>query len=191
MKNSTSMFPGFHLQTLRRKPRSPQQKLAEKLALLQQKSFKQIGEVFEKFIPRQLLKPEKEGAMSRRRLFSKENTFWAFFSQVLDADGGCKEVISKLQSYASLKGVRFPSSSTASYCTARKKLDIQTLVDIFNHTAGHLDGKSETGRLNSRRVIVVDGTGVSMPDTPDNQAVWPQTASQKPGCGFPTARICA
>ena len=30
-----------------------------------------------------------------------------------------------------------------------------------------------------------------MPDTPENQEVWPQSASQKPGCGFPTARICA
>ncbi len=185
------MFPGFHLQTLRRKPRSPQQKLAGELALIQQKSFKQIGEVFEKFIPRQLLKPEKEGAMSRRRLFSKENTFWAFFSQVLDADGGCKEVIRKLQSYASLKGVKFPSSSTSSFCTARKKLDIQTLAEIFHHTAGYPERRAENGRLNGRRVIVVDGTGVSMPDTPENQAIWPQTISQKPGCGFPSARICA
>ena len=185
------MFPGFHLQTLRRKPRSALQKLAEKLALLQQKSFKQIGEVFEKFIPQALLKPEKKGAMSRRRLFSKKNTFWAFFSQVLDADGGCKEVIRKLQSYASIKGVKFPSSSTASYCTARKKLDIEMLSDILDHTAGRLESMPETGRLNNRRVIVVDGTGVSMPDTPENQAVWPQTASQKAGCGFPTARICA
>ena len=115
MKNTTPMFPGFHLQTLRRKPRSVQQRLAEKLALLQQKSFKQIGEVFEKFIPLSLLKPEKEGNMSRRRIFSKENTFWAFLSQVLDADGGCKEVIRKLQSYASIKGVKIPSSSTSSY----------------------------------------------------------------------------
>lgn len=191
MKNSTPMFPGFHLQTLRRKPRSPQQKLAGELALIQQKSFKQIGEVFEKFIPRQLLKPEKEGAMSRRRLFSKENTFWAFFSQVLDADGGCKEVIRKLQSYASLKGVKFPSSSTSSFCTARKKLDIQTLAEIFDHTAGYPERRAENGRLNGRRVIVVDGTGVSMPDTPENQGIWPQTISQKPGCGFPSARICA
>ncbi len=71
MKNTTPMFPGFHLQTLRRKPRSAQQKLAEKMALLQQKSFKQIGEVFEKFIPCSILKPEQAGAMSRRRL---ENT---------------------------------------------------------------------------------------------------------------------
>ncbi|MDY0268289.1 transposase [Trichloromonas sp.] len=40
-------------------------------------------------------------------------------------------------------------------------------------------------------MIVVDETGISMPDTLENQEVWPQTASQKPGCGFPTARICA
>ncbi|MGV1099039.1 IS4 family transposase [Thiovibrio sp. JS02] len=129
--------------------------------------------------------------MSRRRLFSKENTFWAFFSQVLDADGGCKEVIRKLQSYASIKGIKIPSSSTASYCTARKKLDEQMLSGIFEHTAERLNKMPEAGFLNNRRVIVVDGTGVSMPDTPENQGAWPQWSSQKPGCGFPTARICA
>jgi len=194
MKNITyitPLLPGFSRQIMRRKPRSVQQKLAEKLALLRQKSFKQIGEVFEKFIPRALLKPESSGVMSRRRLFSKENTFWAFFSQVLDADGGCMEVIRKLQSYASIKGIMVPSSSTASYCAARKKLDEQMLSDILAHTADRLDQMPETGMLNNRRVIVVDGTGVSMPDTLQSQAVWPQTASQRPGCGFPTARICA
>ena len=194
MKNTayfTPLFPGFRRQIRRRKPRAAQQKLAEKLALLQQKSFKQIGEVFEKFIPRALLKKEASGAMSRSRLFSKENTFWAFFSQVLDADGGCMEVIRKLQSYASIKGIKIPSSSTASYCTARKKLPEQMLSDILAHTADRLELMPETGMLNNRRVIVVDGTGVSMPDTPQNQAVWPQLSSQKPGCGFPTARICA
>jgi hypothetical protein len=179
------------MQTLRRKPRSAQQKLVEETALLKQKSFKQIGEVFEKFIPHTLLKPERVGVMSRRRLFSKENTFWAFFSQVLDADGGCKEVIRKLQSYASLKGVRVPSSSTASYCTARKKLDEQMLTVILRHTADRLEEAPESDLMNNRRVIVVDGTGISMPDTSANQEVWPQSSSQKVGCGFPTARICA
>jgi len=191
MKNSTPIFPGFHMPTLRRKPRSAQQKLVEKMTLLKQKSFKQIGEVFEKFIPHSLLKPERNGAMSRRRLFSKENTFWAFFSQVLDADGGCKEVIRKLQSYASIKGVKVPSSSTAAYCAARKKLDEQMLSDILAHTAERLEEMPETGLMNNRRVIVVDGTGISMPDTSANQEVWPQSSSQKLGCGFPMARICA
>jgi hypothetical protein len=79
MKNTTPIFPGFHLQTLRRKPISARQKLAKEMAFLQQKSFKQVGEIFERFIPHSLLKPEQSRAMSRRRLFSKENTFWAFF----------------------------------------------------------------------------------------------------------------
>jgi hypothetical protein len=191
MKNITPMFPGFHLQTLRRKPRSEQQKLTEKMALLRQKSFEQIGEVFEKFIPISLLKPEQAGAMSRRRIFSKENTFWAFLSQVVDADGGCKEVIRKLQAYASIKGIKIPSSSTASYCAARMKLDEQMLSDILDHTADRLEDMSESGLLNKRRVIVVDGTGVTMPDTTENQEIWPQPTSQEPGCGFPSARICA
>ena len=185
------MLPGFHLPCRGRKPRSAQQRFANKMALLKQKSFKQMGELFEDFIPRTLLKPERNGVMSRRRIFSKENTFWAFFSQVLDADGGCKEVIRKLQSYASIKGVKVPSSSTASYCTARKKLDEQMLSGIFDHTAAQLNKMPKDGLLNNRRVIVVDGTGVSMPDTPENQKAWPQWSSQKPGCGFPTARLCA
>jgi len=191
MKNTTPILPGFHMRTLRRKPRSAQQKLAEEMTLLKQKSFKQIGEVFDKFIANSLLKPESSGAMSRRRLFSKENTFWAFFSQVLDADGGCKEVIRKLQSYASIKGVKVPSSSTAAYCAARKKLDESMLDDILTHTAERLEKIPETGLMNNRRVIVVDGTGISMPDTPANQEIWPQSSTQKPGCGFPVARICA
>jgi hypothetical protein len=63
-ENSTQ-FPGFIFKPSPQAPLTPT-KLPD--SFLQQKSFKQIGEVFEKFIPRSLLKPEKEGAMSRRRL---------------------------------------------------------------------------------------------------------------------------
>lgn len=185
------MLPGFYMPLRGRKPRSSQQLFADKIATLKQKSFKQIGEVFDRFIPREYLRPELSGDMSRRNIFSKENTFWAFLGQVLDADGGCKEVVRKLQSYSSLKGAKIPSSSTASYCTARKKLDEKALSNIFQYTAERGDKLSKTGLLNNRRVVVVDGTGLSMPDTPKNQAVWPQSTAQKPGCGFPSARICA
>jgi hypothetical protein len=40
-----------------------------------------------------------------------------------------------------------------------------------------------------RRVKLVDGTGVSMPDTAQNQQAWPQPKSQKPGCGFPLLKL--
>jgi len=39
------------------------------------------------------------------------------------------------------------------------------------------------------RVELVDGSTVSMPDTPANQKAYPQPKTQKPGCGFPKARI--
>ncbi len=38
---------------------------------------------------------------------------------------------------------------------------------------------------------LVDGTICSMPDTPDNQAIWPQPPTQKPGLGFPLVRLVA
>lgn len=185
------MLPGFYLPLRGRKRRSAQQVFADKISFLKRKSFKQIGEIFGHYIPNKYLRLESSGVMSRRSIFSKENTFWAFLGQVLDADGGCKEVVRKLQSYASLKGSRIPSSSTASYCTARKKLGEQNLSNIFQYTAARGDKSTTTGLLNNRRVIVVDGTGLSMPDTPENQLAWPQSAAQNPGCGFPTARVCA
>jgi hypothetical protein len=191
MQNTTPFFPGFHLQTLRRKPRSAQQKWADEVKKLKQKTFSQLGECFGKFIPSQHLMPSESGVQSRRRFFSKENTFWAFFSQIIDADGGCKEVVRKLQAFAAMKSKSLPSSSTAAYCQARKKLDISSLKLIFKDTAKRLQSMTDTGRLKGRRVVVVDGTGLSMPDTADNQQAWPQQRTQKPGCGFPSASLCA
>ena len=42
-----------------------------------------------------------------------------------------------------------------------------------------------------RRVVVVDGTGLTAPDTKANQKRWPQQSQQKPGCGFASLRVCA
>jgi hypothetical protein len=40
-------------------------------------------------------------------------------------------------------------------------------------------------------VYLFDGSTVTMPDTPENQDAYPQHDSQKPGLGFPLARIAA
>ncbi len=40
-----------------------------------------------------------------------------------------------------------------------------------------------------RAVRLVDGTTVTMPDTPANQAAYPQPRSQQPGLGFPLCRL--
>jgi len=191
MQKTTPIFPEFHSQTLRRKPRSPQQKLADETCRLKQKSLAQLSVCFDRVIPQALLRPNEFGAHSRSRIFNKENTFWAFFSQVLDADGGCVEVVKKLKAYAAAKSSIELSVSSGSYCKARSKLSEDNLQQILNHTAQRAEGLPKNEALNNRRVVVVDGTGISMPDTLANQEQWPQISSQKTGCGFPTARICA
>ena len=42
-----------------------------------------------------------------------------------------------------------------------------------------------------RRVKLVDGTTVTMPDTQDNQQAFPQQSGQQPALGFPIARLVA
>jgi hypothetical protein len=96
MRNITPLFPEFHLQTLRKTPRSAMQIMADKMAEIKQKTFWLLGVCFGGFIPSHYLAQSESGTNSRRRLLRKENTFWSFFSQVLDADGGYKEVGRKL-----------------------------------------------------------------------------------------------
>lgn len=190
MQNTTPLLPGFHLQTLRRTPRSAHQKLLDEKAKIKRKSFSELAKYLSHIVPVHHLKKVSSGLMSRRRIYSKENTFWAFFSQVLDADGGCQEVVRKLQAVASIHSKTVPSSSTAAYCQARKNLDLTELESLLADMSKRRLGSSSKN-LQGRRVIVADGTGVSMPDTQVNQDLWPQTRAQKPGCGFPQARICA
>ncbi len=188
MKNTNLILPGFHLSTLRKKPQTTSQKLAQALDKIKKHSISQLGECFNQFIPSQYLKTNQKGKFSRLRLFSKSNTFWTFFSQVLDVDGGCKEAIKKLQSHMVGKLKKIPSSSSSAYCQARSNMDSESLDKIFNHTT-QLTNKAE--KWKSHRVVVVDGTGLSMPDTPANQELYPQQKTQKVGCGFPSARALA
>jgi len=152
MKNTTSYLPGFNWPIQHRKPRSAHQKLTAEVRLLKQKSFTQLGDCLGKYIPLKYLLPTESGALSRRRIFSKENTFWAFLSQVLSADRGCKEAVRKLQAYAALKSNHLPSSSTAAYCSARKKLDENELKAILHHTAKRVQCESKHKLLKIDRV---------------------------------------
>jgi len=185
MKNTNLFLPGFHLSTLRKKPKTKAQKLADQVDKLKKHSIFQLGIYFDRFIPKQYLENNQKGTFSRLRLFSKSNTFWAFFSQVLDADGGCKEAVRKTQAYMVSKLKSMPSNSSSAYCQARSNLDINSLESIFINTS-NLHTKSDGWK--GHRVVVVDGTGLSMPDTESNQKVYPQQKNQNVGCGFPQAQ---
>src|SRR5262249_33494625 len=61
---------------------------------------------------------------------------------------------------------------------------------LAKRTARRLqDGLPEGWKWNGRNVFIADGSHVSMPDTPPNQASYPQPEAQRPGLGFPLARL--
>ncbi|HWH70589.1 MAG TPA: IS4 family transposase [Candidatus Sulfotelmatobacter sp.] len=73
------------------------------------------------------------------------------------------------------------------FCIARGKLPI-TLLRHLLQRIGEAAGAAE-GRWKGHRLWHMDGTGISMPDTPALQKRFGQSGQQKPGCGFPTSHV--
>jgi hypothetical protein len=126
----------------------------------------------------------------RRRLFDPIVTLWAFLSQVLDADKSCHNAVSRIIAYLVNEKGEIPSTDPSAYCQARLRLPEELLQKLFGKVARDLEDKVTTEDLwCGRHVKVIDGSSVSMPDTVENQIADPQPKSQKPGCGFPIAKI--
>jgi hypothetical protein len=115
---------------------------------------------------------------------------WAFLSQVLEPDKSCHNAVSRVICYLAGEKVELPSTDSSAYCQARSRLPEELLQKLFGKAAQNLSEKVTTEYLwCGRNVKVIDGSSVSMPDTIENQKAYPQPNSQKPGCGFPIAKI--
>ena len=126
----------------------------------------------------------------RRRLFDPVVTLWAFLSQLLDADKSCHNAVSRVIAWLSSETVELPSQDTGAYCQARQRLPEKLLQQLFSKVAEGLQAKVTFKHLwCGRHVKVIDGSTVSMPDTEENQKIYPQPSTQSPGCGFPIAKI--
>ncbi len=122
--------------------------------------------------------------------FPPSRTFWLFLSQVLDETGCCREALRRFKSWLFLEEGKTISPNTAAYCKARAKLCPGELKQANRRLVNKIE-KACPWLWHGRRVTVVDGSGLSMPDTPENQSAWPQSKRTKPGCGFPVMRVCA
>ena len=83
--------------------------------------------------------------------------------------------------------------SASAICQARARLPLAVLQAILKALVGSLDPVTHhhDGRCNGHRVFLTDGSAFSMPDTPKLQKHFGQPGAQKPGCGFPVAKILA
>jgi hypothetical protein len=130
------------------------------------------------------------GHAFRHRLFTPAVTLWTFLSQLLDADHSCRQAVARLLAFRTAQGLPPCSADTGGYCKARARLPEDLLARLTRTTGRALDDQAEAEWLwKGRRVKVVDGTGLSMPDTPENQAAYPQPAKIAAGLGFPLLRL--
>jgi hypothetical protein len=133
----------------------------------------------------------RPGSHKQRRPFTQAVVFWLFLSQCLTRNQPCREAVRKLLAW--LHFCRRPtiSANTSAYCQARqKKLTEAFLKDIHQQIVARVEAQTPAAyQWQGRRVGVVDGSTVSMPDTPINQTRYPQPSEQKKGCGFPVMKI--
>jgi Transposase DDE domain len=133
---------------------------------------------------------DEHGVRYRDRVFSPVTTLWGFLSQVLSDDHSCRDAVTRIIAHGAASGLATCSPNTASYCNARGRLPTGVLCTLAKRTARELQAATAEGwKWNGRDVFIADGSHVSMPDTPENQAAYPQPPAQQPGLGFPLARV--
>ena len=122
------------------------------------------------------------GCRWRDRVLDPVATIHLFLLQVLHRNTACAHL-------PRLTGLEFTASA---YCQARSRLPLAVLQALLQRLVETCKPLTDaTGLWHGHRTWLVDGTGVSMPDTLDLQRAFGQPTNQAVGCGFPVARVLA
>jgi len=128
-----------------------------------------------------------DGFTTRNRIYHTWPLFQTFLSQVA-MGGGCREAIEVGVNQGWLPVHTSPK--TSAYCNARARFPEAPLKGLAFSLGHSLEGAAgDEGLFCGRRVMVIDGTSMQLPDTASNQREYPQPNQQKPGCGFPVMYI--
>ena len=120
------------------------------------------------------------GHTSRRCLLSPAMTIWCCLEQVLRGNTSCDSV-------PLIAGL--PVTGEA-FCKARMRLPLKVFEELLKRFSAAVASDCDTAPTwQGHRVWHMDGTGISMPDTPELQRAFGQPGGQRPGCGFPVAHV--
>jgi Transposase DDE domain len=121
-------------------------------------------------------------------------TLWAMLSQMLftEEQRSCLAAVIRVAAFYAIVGREVCATNTGAYCRARAKVPEAVVRRLTQQVASDCEARvPKRWRWKGRRVQLVDGTTLSMPDTPENQAEYPQSSSQAEGLGFPIMRVVA
>jgi Transposase DDE domain len=123
------------------------------------------------------------GHVWRQRVLDPVTTIQLFALQILHGNTACPHV-------PRLGAVECTGEA---YGQARQRLPLAVFERLLSTIRERLLGSPtlDDGRWHGHRTFLVDGTGVSMPDTQALQKEFGQPGEQKPGCGFPVMHLLA
>ena len=88
----------------------------------------------------------------------------------------CLEVVRKVQSFCSELKLKIPGSSNVAYCKARRRLATEDVDAVRKCVLERVLSRVRQEQLwLGHQVKVVDGTGIKLADTSENQAEWTAT----------------
>jgi hypothetical protein len=121
----------------------------------------------------------------RERLYPPTETLSMFLAQALNEDRSCQKAVNDAAVQRIVGGLPTISTTTGAYCRARQRLPLSMVIELVCRTGELINSQIPAQwRWQGRRVHLIDGTTVTMPDTKENQAVYPQQSGQKPGSQY-------
>ena len=171
--------------------------LPQRFRLILSSFMQQDSLPFAQVLPEQTIQQafadaDADFAQDEENIYTPALTLWAFLSQVLHAREmrSCSAAVARVIVLLVALGKDPCSDNTGAYCRARAKLPAAIIRRLTTDGADGCEQRLPTAWLwKGRHVHLVDGSTVSMPDTPANQAAFPQADTQAEGVGFPIARI--
>lgn len=121
--------------------------------------------------------------------FRPEVALALFVQQVLSRGDACSTVVTKFNKQRKADCLPPVSSDASGYCKARNRLPVALIHQLNERMLEKLENNiPEPWKWNNRDVYLLDGFVLHGADTPANQKMFPQPASQQPGLGFPQVR---
>ena len=174
----------FPLHILASSKRRFQATIRASRAALMRSSLSGYGVLFDDILPGSFL--SSIDPTQRQRCYGHIPVFWAWLAQILEENSSCQRAVCHIQNWSRTNGLAVPSSDTSSYCRARIRVEIPFLQRIHEKITAKLSaGIREEDLWNGLTLKAVDGSSVHLMDTEENQRAYPQSSSQKKGCGSP------
>jgi hypothetical protein len=165
-------------------------RLRQSVQHVQACTLAQLEDLFSSCLPHDLLPKTKQKDNSRDRLYTQRRTFWSFLWQCLNPQTSCREVVRQIQALFTLQAGPVVSEENGAYCRARRRLPTDQLAKALTATAAAVQRHGPTTDfLQGRPVKVVDGSSLTMPDTPANRSAYPIVQTSQTHGAFPMMRL--